>query len=77
MLRFQDGTTEQAIKLAVRQSRLYCIAVQTRLQSQLAAERDAILSSFEAYPVSSMRGGLLSSDAPPTLRTPPVPVLRL
>ena len=50
----------------MHQSRLYTLAVQT----EAAAEEQQILASFEAFPVSSMRGGLLSSEAPAKIRPP-------
>ena len=77
VLRFEEGReagrSEQAVKLTVRQSRLYTLTLQAEAPSPaLRAELEGILSSFDAFPVSSLRGGLLSSAAPALLRPPPL-----
>ena len=78
-LRYRDGARALDIKLGVRQSRLYTLAVErsdaddaSAIGAELRAEAQSIFDSFAAYPVSSMRGGLLRSDDPPVLRPPPL-----
>jgi len=72
------GRSERLVKIGVRQSRLYTLTVQlgsgvTTIdeaeQAELRAEAERISASFEAFPVSSLRGGLISSDAPAVIRS--------
>ena len=66
------GGGERIIKLFVQQSRLYMLTLQTDAQPspELRAELDGIAQTFVAFPVSTLRGGLLRSNAPPTLKPP-------
>ena len=69
-LRFETagGVEERWVKLAVQQSRLYMLTVDGRRgAAEIAAEMEEIERSFEAFPVSSMRGGLLRGDGPAVL----------
>ena len=63
---------ERMVKLGVQQSRLYTLTLQCDVAPSDAqrAELEAIASTYQAFPVSSMRGGLLSSTAPAVLRPP-------
>ena len=63
------GPREYVVKLMVRQSRLYMLTLQSD-QPGLRPELEGIESSFSAFPVSSMRGGLLSSASQPAVRLP-------
>ena len=70
-LRFEGASSEavRIVKLSVQQSRLYMLTLDvSRSTPDLEADIDAIGRSFEAFPVSSMRGGLLSSNEPAPLR---------
>ena len=62
LLRFlgADGS-ERMVKLSVQQSRLYSLHLQVNAPPSpaLRAELEAIAESYQAFPVSSMRGGLL------------------
>ena len=62
VLRFEHaGRFEHVVKLTVRQSRLYTLTLRAEAPPPaLRAELESILSSFDAFPVSSLRGGLLS-----------------
>ena len=62
VLRFEHaGRFEHVVKLTVRQSRLYTLTIRAEAPPPaLRAELESILSSFDAFPVSSLRGGLLS-----------------
>ena len=61
VLRFEQGRVEHVVKLTVRQSRLYTLTLRAEAPPPaLRAELESILSSFDAFPVSSLRGGLLS-----------------
>jgi hypothetical protein len=74
VLRFEHaGRFEHVVKLTVRQSRLYTLTIRAEAPPPaLRAELESILSSFDAFPVSSLRGGLLSSAAPALLRPAPL-----
>ena len=74
VLRFEAGEELTLVKLTVRQSRLYTLTLRTTAtprSTTAQAELEGVLASFDAYPVSSLRGGLLSSTAPALLRAPP------
>ena len=48
------------VKLTVRQSRLYTLTLRAEAPPPaVRAELESILNSFDAFPVSSLRGGLL------------------
>ena len=73
LLRFASGgggTTERLVKLYVYQSRLYMLTIQYDSSKISRDEIEPVVSSFEAFPVSSLRGGLLSSTAAAGLRPP-------
>ena len=73
VLRFVGARgSERSVKLGVRQSRLYALHVQTSgaPSAALRAELEGLAATYQVFPVSSMRGGLLSSSAPALLRPP-------
>ena len=56
--------SERMVKLSVQQSRLYTLHLQINSPSPaLQAELLAIADSYQAFPISSMRGGLLRAGA--------------
>ena len=61
---------ERVVRLAVQQSRLYTLTLQAEapVAPEVEGELNAILQSYSAFPVSTLRGGLLSSKAEPLLR---------
>jgi len=72
VLRYRNGDSERVVKLAVQQNRLYMLTVQADARAGLGAEIAAIVASYNVFPVSTMRGGLLSSDAPAVVRSSPL-----
>lgn len=70
--------SERLIKLGVQQSRLYTLHLQTDLAPSAAmrAELEGIAETYQVFPVSSLRGGLLSSTAPAIVRPPSLKVLQ-
>jgi hypothetical protein len=77
-LRFAGASGgERLVKVGLQQSRLYTMSLQTDVAPSpaLRAELEAIAGSYQAFPVSSMRGGLLSSTSPADVLPPSLKLL--
>lgn len=71
VLRFEGSRGGvRLVKIGVQQSRLYMLTLDAAAAAggEALADLDSVMRSFEAFPVSSLRGGLLSSSEPAVLR---------
>ena len=79
VVRFRGASSgERLVKVSVQQSRLFTLTLQTDSAPSpaLREELEAIARSYQSFPVSSLRGGLLSSTAPAVLTPPSLSLLR-